>query len=295
VTTPTRAEALATPAAGQAATEVDRHLRAVAERLAAAYVARTAPRAILLTGSAAAGGGDRFSDVDMVVYFDEPPAEERLRAARQAAGAEPGEGHKYWIGGVECDVGHVTVATVERQLADVLERFEARSLSQKALEGIVGGVALHGHDLICGWQERARAYPPELARAMVEAHLRFWPIWRVDDWVAARDMTLWRHHTLVESSHNLLGILAGLNRLYFSPAYFKRLHRFVARMAVAPDRLADRLEALFTSERAAAVADLERLVEQTVALVEARMPDVDTRQVRRDLGARRPTWRPDAL
>jgi hypothetical protein len=43
-----------------------------------------------------------------------------------------------------------------------------------------------------------------------------------------------------------------------------------------------------------AVLDLERLVAETVALVEVHMPDVSTERVRRDLGARRPVWAPPA-
>jgi hypothetical protein len=77
----------------------------------------------------------------------------------------------------------------------------------KWCEGVQRSVPLHGADLIAGWQARLAAYPPELARAMVEAHLTFWPIWRVTDWLLARDMTLWYHQTLVDSSHNLLGAL----------------------------------------------------------------------------------------
>jgi predicted nucleotidyltransferase len=69
--------------------ETTAHLRRVAERVAAAYRARTDARAILLTGSAAEGGGDLHSDVDMLVYYaDEPPAEERLASVRAAAGAQ---------------------------------------------------------------------------------------------------------------------------------------------------------------------------------------------------------------
>jgi hypothetical protein len=266
------------------------HLRAVAERVAAAYVAHTAPRAILLTGSAAGEGGDHHSDVDLMVYRDAAPTEEQLRAVRQALGVGRSDGRKYWVDGVEIDGGTVTVAECERQLADVLERFEARSLAQKSCEGILRGVPLHGAELIERWQARVRAYPPELARRMVEAHLTFWPVWRVGEWVLARDMALWYQQTLVDSSHNVLGVLAGLNRLYFHPAYFKRLRRFVAGMRVAPPDLAERLEGLFAAEPRAAMGALEQLVAETVAIVEAEMPEVDTSAVRKVLGARRPTW-----
>jgi hypothetical protein len=267
---------------------VDRRLRDVAERLAAAYVEHVRPRAILLTGSAAAGGADPFSDIDMVVYADLQPTKQQLDAVVAAVGGAYPDGRKLWVDGIECDGGVTTIAETEQLIDDVLVRFVAKSPGQKVLEGVTGGVALHGADLIEGWQVRARVYPPELARAMVDAYLTFWPIWRVANWVAARDMTLWYHHSLVESAENILGVLAGLNALYYSPAYFKRLRRFAAQMTVAPDALPDRLEALFTAAPSIAVLELERLVADTVALVEFNLPDVDTSRVRRDLGSRRP-------
>jgi hypothetical protein len=269
--------------------ERDRHLRAVAERVAAAYVAHTNPRAILLTGSAAEGGGDHHSDVDMLVYYDGRPTEEQLESVRRAVGAARVGGRgKYWVDGVEIDGGATTVAECEQWLADVLERLEVRSQSQKACEGILRGLPVHGAELIEGWQARLRAYPPELARKMVEAHLTFWPVWQVGEWLLARDMGLWYQQTLVDSSHNVLGVLAGVNHLYFHPAYFKRLRRFVGGMRVAPVDLAERLEGLFAAEPRVAIAELERLVGETAAIVEAEMPDVDTTAVRKELGVRRP-------
>ena len=268
--------------------ETDRHLRAVAERVAAAYLAHTSPRAILLTGSAAGGGGDHHSDVDMLVYYDERPADAQLEEVRRTAGVERFDGKRYWVDGVQIDGGSTLISECETWLDDVLVRLEARSMSQKACEGIQRGVALHGAELIEGWQARLRDYPPELARKMVEAHLTFWTVWQVGEWVLAREMTLWYQHTLVEASHNVLGVLAGVNRLYFHPAYFKRLGKFVAGMRVAPPNLAERLEGLFAAEPRAAIAELERLVGETVAIVEAEMPEVDVSAVRKELGVRRP-------
>ena len=93
-----------------------------------------------------------------------------------------------------------------------------------------------------------------------------------------------------ESSLNLLGMLAGLNWLYYSRFQFKRLRRFVATMDLAPLNLADRLDGLFTLDPVAAGAALERLVKETVALVEAHMPTADTNPARRYLDNRHRPW-----
>src|SRR5882672_7516369 len=104
-----------------------RCLLGLARRNAQIYVARCAPRAILLTGSAASGNADFYSDIDMIVYYDAVlPTEERLQAARADIGAESYKesyprwddhtcGETYQVGGVECQVGHNVIADMEER------------------------------------------------------------------------------------------------------------------------------------------------------------------------------------
>jgi hypothetical protein len=286
-------------------TEASRYLVALAARIAAAYVAHTAPRAILLTGSAAAGTSDYYSDLDLIAYYDRLPTDDQLAAARgllRVAGfraasdrSKEWSEEEYVLQGVECQVTHFTIASWEGYWATVLEELTPGTGVQKAIIGLLDGVALHGDDLIGPWRARLAAYPEGLARAMVEHHLRFFPLWEVQARVAARDATLWTHQVLVESGQNILGVLAGLNRLYYSTFQFKRARKFIAGMRVAPENLADRLDGLFRVDDATAVAELERLVGETVGLVEQHMPEVDTSAVRRRLGARERPWTPAPL
>ena len=76
------------------------------------------------------------------------------------------------------------------------------------------------------------------------------------------------YETFVESSYRILGILAGLNRLYFSAFHFKRQGQFIRQLQIAPDNLAERIESLFKVDYGLAVAELERLIEETVTLGE---------------------------
>lgn len=160
--------------------------------------------------------------------------------------------------------------------------------------GLRDGVALHGGDVIGQWQARAAVYPEGLARAMVEHHLRFFPLWLAAERWHTRDATIFLRQMLVEASLNLLAVLAGLNHVYFSAFQFKRLHHFAGTLRLAPERLADRLDELFTLDPVGAGASLERLVGETVTLVDSHMPGIDTTSVRRHLGARRPRWSPTA-
>jgi hypothetical protein len=281
------------------------YLLSLARRNAAAYAANPHTRAIMVTGSAAEGQSDFYSDLDIIVYYDELPSEDELdQARRQNKGSEriwfmdertQGScGEAYLVDGVECQVGHTTIGAWEREIAQVLEQYDVTSPIQKALSGMLHAVPLYGEALIRRWQARLADYPDGLARAMVEKHLSFFPIWYVEERFVVRDATLWLYQTLVDASHNILGILAGINRLYYSTFQFKRMRQFVAEMRIAPERLAERLDELFQGDPRTAIDQIEALVGETVALVETHMPAVETAHVRRRLGQRAVPWRPVA-
>jgi len=81
------------------------------------------------------------------------------------------------------------------------------------------------------------------------------------------------------------GVLAGLNRVWFTTFQLKRMRKLVESFELAPPRLAERLEALFDPDANAAVAELERLVGETRELVRERFPDLEL-PLARELGTR---------
>ena len=283
-------------------TEASRFLTKLAMDLSATYIAQTQPRAILLTGSAATGTSDAFSDLDLILYYEEPPSADQLAAVeatlqvsdvRVTLDAATGSGiEEYVHQDVECQVAHLDIATWERDMRAVLEECEPATMVEKAVIGLLDGVALHGTDVISLWQERAAVYPEDLARATVEHYLRFFPLWLHAEQWRTRDASIFFYQMLVEVSLNLLGVLAGLNRRYYSSFQFKRLHHFARSLPLSPDRFADRLDDIFTRDPAAAGIAMERLVGETIMLIEAHMPEVDTTAARRNLGKRQNPWNP---
>ena len=256
---------------------------ALVDRLAAAYLEHTHPRAMLLVGSAASGEVDGYSDVDLLLYYDAVPTASMLAAARGLVGAErfvgtdwPGEGYseRYEVDGIHCQLGHVLIDAWEREIAKVIEELDLDAPLVKQLMGLAEGRPLHGEELIAAWRRRAE-YTPRLQRGMVEKHWRFFPWWYYEEKLLRRDATIWRYEVLVQSAYNLVGVLAALNRIYFSTFEFKRVRSYLAGFEVTPPDLADRLEALFTADARDATVELERLVDETRALVASRFPDLD--------------------
>ena len=277
-------------------------LRTLARRIGDVVVEEVAPRSVLLTGSAATGEADFYSDIDLIVYCDELPTEERIEVVIDRLGGEDcrhiyprtedEHGESFELGGIQCQLAFVTVRCADAEVERVLAGEELESPLQKAVEGILEGIPLHGPELIERWRERAADYPDSLRRAMIERHWRFFPLWYVDRQVAARDALLWRQEILVDAAFDLLAVLAALNSLYFTRFHLKRMRKLVGRMVLAPPDLADRIERLLELDGEAAAHELECLVAETQALVSAHLPDLELPPLRRPLGARQEPWAP---
>jgi hypothetical protein len=259
-------------------------LRALADSLAYSYLAQSRPRAILLAGSAASGQVDGWSDIDLLCYYDQVPDLNALAAVREEFAAErfrgipwpdeDGYSERYFIAGMQCQVGHGTIACFEREIERLVVGLEVDGVLPKIMSGLFEGVPLHGHDLIEHWRQQA-AYTEPLQRAMIAKHWNFFPWWYFQDKLRARDATVWRYEVLVQSAYNIIGTLAALNRIYFSAFEFKRATSFLSRLEAAPPNLADRLELLFEADEPTSTSELELLLGETRALVAERFPDLD--------------------
>ena len=278
------------------------YLLAIAQQVAETYTAHPQAKAAMVTGSVAEGNCDRYSDIDMSIYYDQLLSEEELEIARlQNQGSERiwvlgdrnqgGFAEAYFVNGVECQVGHVTIATWERDMATVLEQLDVTSWVQKALSGLLICIPLHGEKVIQKWKTEAANYPDALTRAMVEKHLNFFAIWSLPaDYFITRDATLFKYQMLVETAQNILGVLAGLNRLYYSTFQFKRMGKFIEQMNIAPKNLSARLDNLFDTESPTTAIQLIEIVQEIVNLVELHMPQIDTSQIRQKLDRRKQAW-----
>jgi hypothetical protein len=257
--------------------------REIARRVVERLAARTDLRATLLAGSAALGISDEHSDIDLLNFYDALPDQAVFDAALREAGAElkgqispPGpDGFvaRYDVQGIELQTGGELISFLEQRL----ERISAGTVNwidAKAAMGLQEGMALYGEDLIAEWKRRG-AYPEAARRQEIEKNLGFFPLWRIDDHLAARDAELFRRQMLLEGAFRVVSVLSALNRLYFSTFQFKRANAHFDAMGVKPDRLAERLDVVANGEPSAAAEELRRLVEETRALVRLEMPDVE--------------------
>jgi hypothetical protein len=237
------------------------------------------------------GLADELSDIDLIVYYDAQPPEAALERVYAQIGSteveRKGYGANFRVNEVQCEVGHFLVEETERRLSTVLDDQEVDTLVHKHLMGITAGQALYGESLIQTWQSRAADFPESLRRRMAEFYVnRQFAFWYIEDYWQNRDAHLWLHQVLVETGFNILGALAGINRLYFSPFQFKRLREFVGRMQFAPPRLADRLDQVLLASGQDAMREAEQVFLETLELAEQQLPGLDTAGLRHRPGER---------
>src|SRR6266700_2633947 len=288
--------------------EESRWRYALAQQIAPHYQANPRVAAVLVEGSVARDDADHSSDLDLAVFWAEPPTpKERRDIVTRAVGrfSQPSPSHREAASwetrtvreGVAIDVRHTTVAATEGLLAAVLEHADPRLSKQQRLAALRSALPLVNPTLITRWQQQAAAYPYELAVAMVRTHLRFRPAWEQEQ-LAERHDVLVLYDSLCTAQKHLLLVLLGLNRLYY-PGW-RWMDRLMEEMQVPPPQLCPRFKQLFaivSIDPLAAVYQLHELIEETFVLVETHLAAVDTRQARARFQERRKNWEhaPDGL
>jgi hypothetical protein len=273
----------------------------LARRVAEACVAEAGAIAALVAGSTASGETDEWSDIDVIVFYDAWPGPERIAAVRAAVGGtsllplggDPtGEVYleQFDVDNVACQVVHQTVDAWRSTAKAVLEDFETASTVQKALSGLHAGIVLHGADVVDRLRAEA-AYPDGLRAAMVHANLGVFPLWMMQDSLARRDAELWQREQLVAGLQKVLAMLAGTSAVWFSTFQLKHQEALIASFVEAPVDLGRRLDGALVAPMPEAALELERLIDETLAIVERRLPDVDVAGLRGLVG-RRLTPRP---
>ena len=246
----------------------------------------------VLGGSVAQGVADRWSDIDTIVYWD---AIDRdwLETPRAAADGErftwaehyPGNAclEQYRFGTVKADVAHVRLGWLDELIEGVLSGESTDTTSLDVLRGVQEAIVLFGENRYEPIRQRLLEYPEALRRAMVEAHLTFTPSWIYDGMGRERGDLVVFYEYVLATMRNVVGVLAGLNRVFVAPEKLKRAGAVVSRMGLAPPDAAARLDALLDLPREQVKPELDDLVARTLDLVDEHLPEVDT-------GRARETW-----
>lgn len=271
----------------------------LARHIAAAYRRHAHVAAIGVAGSVARGYADRYSDIEIFVYWRQRVTVEERAAIAQEVGAEQrrdygwaseyGEwAEDYLVHGVKVDVTHFPVETVEQFLDDVLMRFDTAGFKSDQLAQLGALITLSGEEVIHGWQGRLATYPRGLTLAILREQIDFGP----RSWVemlASRGDLVALYRIYVTIFQRILRVLEALNGIYHRPGE-KWLEQTIAEMRIAPPNLADRIGTILLSKPGEGVRQLHELIEETLSLVEEQVPEFDTGPTRARIAFVRPVW-----
>jgi predicted nucleotidyltransferase len=228
-------------------------------------------KAVAVGGSVATGLADRYSDIDLYVFWDSLP--ETSGAAKNL------EEHEAWIdqlkvGTVPVEVSHFTRERLDEIFDKVLVRCDPDPAKQDLVNAVQTALPLYDSGFLSAYVARAECYPDDLARNVVRQHLQFTPRWYIRT-LAERDDVIRLHDLLGHDLRNLIAVLLGLNRLYHPHPKFKSYELMVRRMRIAPSDLLARCRRTLCSAPAKSARCLEELVTDLFLLVRSEMPDID--------------------
>ncbi len=259
----------------------------IARHLAKRISAFLGVQAIVVGGSVARGYADAYSDLEMPVFWESQPGDDTRHAIVAALGAEflygydgPSQEDQLLIRGFQVDLWHATVAAEEVTIDGVLYGYSTDLGDSNFMDTVRACIPLYGEGIIRGWKRRAQEYPDELALRVIREQIAAFQTSQVAI-AAQRDNPTEVYAGLSQLQHAIFLVLLALNRAYF-PA-FKWMYRVLESMAVKPDDVARRFRRAFAVPYPEAVADMARVLDEMLALVEQHFPQLDTTIARRRL------------
>ena len=190
------------------------------QQLTPIYAANPHVAAVLLGGSTARGHADRYSDIELGVFWHQSPTHADCQTAANAIHGDlvrlypydPTEEawcDDYMLGrahlnqsksGVLVEVVHYTTDFLNRTFDVVLQNHNPDALKQNLIAGIVDGVPLHNAELVQHWKGRAATYPDGLAVAVVKRYAQIDHFWRWEMWLqrSVNLMMLYQSYTQIQ-------------------------------------------------------------------------------------------------
>ncbi len=252
-------------------------------------------QAIVVGGSVARGYADHYSDLELPIFWDRAPDDTARHGIMSTLDATlmgdydgPSGEDNLVIDGLQVDFWHNTVAAEDAVIDAVLRRHSTDLGDSNFMDTVRWCIPLRGTEIIEGWKRRAREYPDALAErhirenlAYLETHVRVQRL-ELDD---ARDNPTLFYEHIAEIQRRIFLILLAVNRAYFPT--FKWMYHSLDALSIKPHDIVERLRAAFDAPHDGAIADTNRLVHETFALLDRHHPEIDTSATTEAIARRR--------
>jgi predicted nucleotidyltransferase len=256
----------------------------LARELVPAYSEKDGVRMIGLGGSAARGTSDRWSDLDVVVYWDEIDEEWIESVPLRSVGLErtdmmnmsPGTCiESYHLEGLKVDFGHVTLAMWEEWLGPIMND----NKGDPELIGMVGGfldsIPLHGETLFREWEARLKDYSDELAEDVIKRNMGIYVKGYLTHQCFERGDLLAFQDGMCSMLKKMISISAALNRKYYSGAEPRWIdHHLEGMKFIARELTGDNVRWMLNNPGEESERMLYGIVEDTLTLIAERFPEL---------------------
>ncbi|MBS1494289.1 MAG: hypothetical protein JST55_12300 [Bacteroidetes bacterium] len=265
-----------------------KYLISLAKKVSDSYKSNPDFAASMVTGSSAKGISDMNSDVDMSIFYKKPISKKHFEEIKKSA-IDSGGGfyhgdHKngfavyHIIDGVKVDTGHGTITNHEKMIKAFLKNPTLDYNHQIIASGTLFAIPLYGKQFINKWKKWYSNYPEKLEDLMIKENLRFHSKWVLEKMGLERNESVFVTETILKSLENSVKVLCGLNNEYH-PGKLKGMNYTIKNLKHKPKNLKYCVNSIFKIPQEKAVKEVNKLVKETVKLVEKYRPDVDTKRV----------------
>jgi len=278
----------------------------MANPIASLYAKNPKVAAVIIGGSTARGHADKYSDIEIGVFWNKPPDEKDRQSVIEQAGGELVYLYPYDVdeqvwsddyrmgnnqtgeprSGVSVETVHYTTESMKKTLDAVLREYDPDENKHNLISGVMDGIPIYGNDLLEQWKSQASEYPNELATAVIKRHAQIDHFWRWQMWLHRADNRMLLYQAFSQIQAKLLHILLALNKIYYFG--FKWLDVVNERLKVAPEDLLQRMRIVHTAEPADGAQQLAELVEEVYDLIEIHHPEIDVDWLRNVFRYQRP-------
>jgi predicted nucleotidyltransferase len=240
--------------------------------------------AIVVGGSVARGYSDAYSDIELILYWDQPPDQDvrqaiiaDLRAEFRYPAIDPSHDSALLIEGFPVDLWHIPVAHPLAAMQAVLEEYSIDLDAGSILDTVGACVPVYGEEIVQQWKKRVAVYPDALTIRFLETYLSHFHLRNIHLAAHRDDLTTF-YYILSLMQRTLFLCLLALNRVYFPT--FKWMYQVLDSMPLAPAHLGPRLRQMLGEPPLRAVAQLHGVLAETLALAEVQYPKLDTAYAR---------------
>ena len=272
-------------------------LTKMAKKIAQLYAENQNVDAVLLGGSVSRGWQDEFSDIELLIFWKQPPTDEERKMTILELGGTILEFHPfedeewsetYTIQGVKLEISNFQTATIHRFLNATIQLFDTAPETQCIAAAIDHGLALSGEPVIADMKKQIETYPDELRQAMIAANIDFGGRWSNREALLHRRDWLMLYGVMADVETKIMSVLFGLNRQYVVHPGFKWQRKSLEGMTIKPEDIADRLESVFLGTPGDGVKELEAIIQELFDLIGREFPQSDLSDAKKQTERVRP-------